>query len=79
MGMTRVIIDAATWAKLQGIREVVELCDEAGRIVGRFQPGPPRDENGNIIIPFSDEEIEKLSKQKGGRPLKDILNDLSKL
>ena len=77
--MTRVTIDAATAAKLQGVRDVVELRDEAGRIVGHFHPGPPRDANGNIIVPFSDEEIEELSKQKGGRPLKDILNDLSKI
>ena len=58
---------------------MVELRDEAGRVVGHFLPGPPRDQNGNIIVPFSDEEIEELSKQNGGRPLKDILEDLSKL
>ena len=77
--MTKVTIDTATWEKLVGIRETTDLCDEQGRIVGRFQPGPPRDANGNIIIPLSEEEIEEASKQIGGRPLKDILNDLSKL
>ena len=77
--MTKVTIDTATWEKLVGIRETTDLCDEKGRIVGRFQPGPPRDANGNIIIPLSEEEIEEASKQTGGRPLKDILNDLSKL
>jgi hypothetical protein len=76
--MTRVTIDAATLAKLQGQHQIVEICDEAGRVVGHFHPGPPRDANGNIIVPFSEEEIEELSKQRGGRPLRDILNDLSK-
>jgi hypothetical protein len=77
--MTRVTIDAATWAKLLAVREVVQLCDEKGRMVGIFHPGPPRDANGNVIIPLSEAEIEEASRQTGGRPLKDILNDLSKL
>jgi hypothetical protein len=77
--MTRVTIDAAMWEKLVSLRETVDLCDEKGRIVGRFQPGPPRDADGNIIIPISEEELDRRSQESGGRPLKDILNDLSKL
>jgi hypothetical protein len=77
--MTRVTIDAATWAKLLAVREAVQLCDEKGRMVGIFHPGPPRDANGNVIVPISDEEIERRSQEEGGRPLKDILDDLSKL
>lgn len=77
--MTQITIDAATWAKLVAVREVVQLCDEKGRMVGVFHPGPPRDANGNAIIPISDAEIEEASKQPGGRPLKEILSDLSKL
>ena len=77
--MRRVVIDAATWEKLIAVREVAELYDDKGRLVGHFHPGPERDANGNVVLPFTEEEIEELSKQKGGRPLKDILNDLSKL
>lgn len=77
--MTRVTIDDATVAKLKDVREMVELRDEAGRVVGHFLPGPPRDADGKIIVPFSEEELEEASKQKGGRPLKDIFDDLSKL
>jgi hypothetical protein len=77
--MTRVTIDVVTWEKLVSLREAADLCDENGRIVGRFQPGPPRDADGNIIIPISEEELDRRSQETGGRPLKDILNDLSKL
>jgi hypothetical protein len=77
--MTRVTIDAATWSKLQSVGQVAELCDESGRIVGTFHPGAARDPNGKMIVPFTDEEIAELSKQETGRPLKDILNDLSAL
>ena len=76
--MTRVTIDAVTFEKLKDVREQAELCDEGGRIVGHFVPGPPRDAQGRIVVPFSDQEIEEMSKQSGGRPLKDILDDLSK-
>ena len=77
--MTRVTIDAATFRKLLAVREDAELYDEAGRLVGYFRPGPPRDAQGKAIIPFSEEELERRSKETGGRPLKDIWDDLSKL
>jgi hypothetical protein len=78
--MTRVTIDATTWAKLLALRDVAALCDEAGRIIGHFHPGPPRDANGNIIIPISEEELARRSREgRGGRPLKDILRDLENL
>ena len=77
--MTRITIDADTVAKLKDVRNMVELRDEAGRIVGHFLPGPLRDANGQIIVPFSEEELERRSQERGGRPLKDILSDLSKL
>jgi hypothetical protein len=76
--MTRVTLDSVTVAKLKDFREMVELRDEAGRVVGHFLPGPPRDANGNIIIPISEKELEEASKESGGRPLKEILDDLSK-
>jgi hypothetical protein len=78
--MTKVTIDAALFTKLVGVREVAQLCDSAGRLVGFFHPGPPRDENGNVILPFSEEELQRRSQESdGGRPLRDILDDLSKL
>lgn len=77
--MTQVTIDSATAAKLKDIHEKVELRDEAGRIVGHFVPGPPRDADGKIVIPISEEELDRRSNEKGGRPLADILEDLSRL
>jgi hypothetical protein len=77
--MSGITIDADTVAKLKSVREMVELRDDAGRIVGHFLPGPPRDANGQIIVPISEEELERRSQERGGRSLKDIMNDLSKL
>ncbi len=58
---------------------MVELRDDSGRIVGHFMPGPLRDDEGKIVVPISEEELDRRSMEKGGRPLKDILHDLSKL
>jgi hypothetical protein len=79
--MTRVTVDAATMAKLYGLNDLLEICDESGKTLGYFQPTvlPPRGPDGRIISPISDEELERRSQQHTGRPLKDILNDLQKL
>ena len=77
--MTRVTIDAATFMKFVAVREDAELYDDKGSLVGYFRPGPPRDAQGDAILPFSEEEIAEMDKQTGGRPLKEILDDLSKL
>jgi hypothetical protein len=36
--MTRVILDAALRTKLFELAEPLELCDESGRLLGRFIP-----------------------------------------
>jgi len=76
--MTRVTIDATTLAKFQGVDNLIEICDEEGRIVGHFYPyfEPPRDSGGKIISPISDEQWECRRQEQSGRPLKDILADL---
>jgi hypothetical protein len=76
--MTQMIIDATTATKLLDVHERVELRDEAGRIIGYFLPGPPRDEKGQIIAPFSDEEVlATLERERGtGRTWLEIKRDL---
>jgi hypothetical protein len=76
--MTQVTLDAATTAKLQGAGEPVELRDDTGRILGHFHP-VPRDAQGRLWCPLSDEEIEERSRQEGGRSWDEIRADLSKL
>ena len=36
--MTRLRIDASLPAKLLQLTEAAELCDEAGKVIGRFNP-----------------------------------------
>jgi hypothetical protein len=67
--MTRVTVDTATEAKLHTAGPLV-LCNEAGQVLGYFHPAVPA---GSIKSPFSDEEIERLSQQRTGSPLSEVL------
>jgi hypothetical protein len=77
--MTKIIVSGEIQAKLSSLKETAIVCDESGRDLGYFHPIVSSDEY-DLTCPFSDEEIrERLSKQRTGRPLRDILADLEKL
>jgi len=69
--MTRITIDAQIWADLSAGNDLLELCDPSGRILGYYQPAfrVGRVEDGKIHSPYTDEEIEALRHQSGGRTL----------
>lgn len=77
--MTRVVLDAATAAKLHGARDSVELCDESGRVLGRFVPAENGLPGGKLPGPqISEEELDRRERAGGGRSLAEILADLEK-
>ena len=61
--MTRITVDAATAAKLHGQGECLELCDEAGNVLGRFEPDPKspafREWLRNLDHGRSEEEVQR--------------------
>ena len=71
--MTRMIADAALKARLEGLKEVVEVCDEAGRVLGFLHPAPAAK---SIESPFSDEEIRERLKDLKGRTLGEFMREL---
>jgi hypothetical protein len=77
--MTKVIVDASFGAKVTGLTGAVEVCDESGRTIGYFQPVLSGGLSAKgVRSPISDEEIERRSQERSGRPLADILADLEK-
>ena len=74
--MARVTIDANILAKLKGLDHVVELCDDAGHVVGLFTPIAEQTLYETVEIPFTSEELDRFENEPGGLPLKDILTDL---
>jgi hypothetical protein len=78
--MTRLVLDAATAAKLQDAKGRIELCDDSGQKLGVFYPSwyeelSEEDRRG----PFSAEELERRRKEPGGKPLSEILKRLEEL
>jgi hypothetical protein len=76
--MTRVTVDAATAAKLSSQGECLELCDEAGNILGRFEPDPKspafREWLRNLDPGISQEEIERrIADRSGGFTTEEVL------
>jgi hypothetical protein len=77
--MGKVILDAETRAKLNGLTQQLELYDEAGNLLGYITPADPGLDSLPRIEsnPFTDEEIRTaFDPTDPGRPLADILKDL---
>ena len=75
--MTRITVDAATAAKLNGLGEFLELYDEAGNLLGHFEPN----ENSpalcewlrNLDHGLTKEEVERRIKEGGGITTEQLL------
>jgi hypothetical protein len=76
--MSKVILDDALRTKLNGLTETVEVCEPTGRVLGFFVPRDEylKDLYAKARTAVTDEEIERLRQQTGGRSLKEILKDL---
>jgi hypothetical protein len=75
--MTRVVVDARTWARLSDPHELLELCDPSGQILGYYQPAFREGaiEENKIHSPYTDQEIEQRRRQSGGQTLAEFWKD----
>lgn len=78
--MNRITLDTELRAKLNGLNERVEVCDEAGRTVGHFVPTAMFDEMARTWkeADLSDEELQRRFQEPGGRSLKEIWQRLGR-
>lgn len=77
--MVKLIVDAAMRAKLNNLDELLEICDQSGQTLGYFHPTVDTSGSENeTFSPFSIEEIERRRKQRTGRPLREILENLDR-
>jgi hypothetical protein len=76
--MTRVTVDDVTRAQLADRDAPVELFDVSGRLLGFFHPAMDDSLYENYEPPISEEEVVRLSHQRGGRTLAEIMADLEK-
>lgn len=74
--MSKVVLDQALKAKLNGLNEPLELCDEAGHTLGHFLPAEAYQKllyaAAEAACPIPKEELERRQAQSGGRSLAEI-------
>lgn len=73
--MTRVVLDAETLSRWKGLTSVVEIYDEDGNLIGTASP--IAGDYSELEIPVTTAEIASLRTGSRGRPLQEILADLS--
>jgi hypothetical protein len=78
--MTRVTVDASTAAKLHGLGQYLEFCDEAGNVLGHFAPEDQspafRDWLRNLDPGLPADEIERRIAQRQGAATEEVLAHL---
>jgi hypothetical protein len=62
--MSRVTVDADLVAKLKNSLELVELCDEAGNVIGRFHPVYDKAFYDQLKPQISEEELKRREQSK---------------
>ena len=78
--MTKVLVDDAVRAKLNGLNDQVELCDVSGHTLGHFLPTDLYKEllSAWAKVHNTDEEVQRARQQTGGRPLVGIWKSLGR-
>jgi hypothetical protein len=76
--MSKVILDAATRARLNGLDQELELCDEAGNVIGYFLP--PK-EHERLMYAWAksqvtDAELDAARREQGGMTTQELLAHL---
>lgn len=74
--MVKLTIDHDTRKKLSDLKERLQFCDESGKVLGYFQPVADSSHYEGVDSLVSQEELDRRSREGGGRPLADILADL---
>jgi hypothetical protein len=76
--MSQIILDPELRAKLNGLRELVEVRDESGNLVGRFLPEDAYQKMlyANIKSPLTNAELARREKEVGGCTLQEIWEKL---
>lgn len=63
--MTRIILDAKLRGTFMGFEKPLELCDEAGQVVGTFLPKVDYAAVERARPPLTDEELDRRNQSPG--------------
>jgi hypothetical protein len=76
--MVRISLDSSVASQLIPLVEGAELCDPSGNVLGYFTPVASASSYGQVEVPYTEEELQRIEQQPGGRQLDAILRDLAK-
>lgn len=71
--MNLVTVDAELRAKLHGLGEPLDFCDEQGRLLGRFVPAT--NQSAGLEPAVSPDELRRRAEHFQGRPLAELLTE----
>jgi hypothetical protein len=76
--MNKIRLDETLMARLNGLNEPMELCDEAGRALGHFLPADLYNQilYSSDFCPHTEDEIQESLQEPLGRPLTEIWKSL---
>ena len=77
--MTKITLDADLRAKLLNLSQVLELCDESGRIVARLFPTIDLSQYEPWEPPISEEELRRREEETESYSTAEVLAYLEKL
>jgi len=71
--MSRLTVDSVTLAKLQGLSQPMDVCDEQGRVLGHFVPYGDGCSSAAVELDIAEEELDRRAANFHGRPLADLV------
>ncbi|MEX2138687.1 MAG: hypothetical protein WD894_05460 [Pirellulales bacterium] len=74
--MTKIVLDAATRARLADVVNCAELCDESGRPLGHFIPAVDPDLYRDVEIPFTEDELDAAEREPEAYTTAEVLRRL---
>jgi hypothetical protein len=74
--MTKIVLDAATRARLADVVNCAELCDESGRPLGHFIPAVDPKLYLDIEVPFTEDELAAAERESEAYNTSEVLRRL---
>ena len=78
--MSQVIVDDTMRARFDSYKTPVDICDRAGRVLGKFVPAQPPEKISAPAdgCPYTEEQLDAMRKEAVGSSLSEIWKSLGR-
>ncbi len=74
--MNQIVVDDVVSDQFRALVQACEVFDKDGNKLGVFRPLADIESYEGFECPLSEDELDRIEKEGGGRPLADIVRDL---